>query len=154
MNVWLTKLRDNAILPDRATTGSFGYDLAASEEITIEPQEVALISTGLALARDLPYERVTADRDALLTRMAMLILPRSSLFKRRGLIIPNSPGLVDADYAGELFVQVLNLRSTPTTVPAGERVAQMIFPIVGLPQFGYLDADTSRTRGGFGSTGA
>lgn len=160
MNLWLTRTRAGVIespeLPSPATRGSFGYDLAAAEDITILPQEVGLIPTGWALARDLPYEKLeyTNSTTPLTVRMAMLILPRSSLFKRHGLIIPNSPGLVDADYAGEIFVQVLNLRSESTTVRAGERVAQLVFTLVALPQLAMMEPDLARTRGGFGSTGA
>jgi dUTP pyrophosphatase len=85
----------------------------------------------------------------------MLVLPRSSLGLKFGLILPNSPGLVDADYAGPIGILVHNLRDEPVTVPAGTRVAQAVFVELKFPRL--IEggaADPRRTRGGFGSTGA
>jgi dUTP pyrophosphatase len=85
----------------------------------------------------------------------MLVLPRSSLALKFGLILPNSPGLVDADYAGPIGILVHNLHDAPVRVPAGTRVAQAVFAELRFPRLTEEDAaDPRRTRGGFGSTGA
>ncbi len=83
----------------------------------------------------------------------MLILPRSSLALKFGLILPNSPGLVDADYAGPIGILVHNLRDEPVTLSAGTRIAQAVFVRLEFPIMEEAEADPGRSRGGFGSTG-
>jgi dUTP pyrophosphatase len=142
----LHQLDPDARLPARATPGSFGYDLATAQDETVAPGETRVLATGFALARDLPLDRGGG--------LAMLILPRSSLSLTFGLILPNAPGLVDADYAGPIGVLVHNLRAEPVTVPAGTRIAQAVFVEVRFPALRpTTEADPARTRGGFGSTG-
>jgi dUTP pyrophosphatase len=143
----LKKLDPAARLPARATSGSFGYDLAVLADETVGPRETRILATGLQLAHDLPLGEAAG--------LAMLVLPRSSLGLKFGLILPNSPGLVDADYAGPIGILVHNLRDEPVTVPAGTRVAQAVFVELKFPRL--IEggaADPRRTRGGFGSTGA
>jgi dUTP pyrophosphatase len=143
----LKKLDPAARLPARATTGSFGYDLAVLADETVGPRETRILATGLQLAHDLPHGETAG--------LAMLVLPRSSLALKFGLILPNSPGLVDADYAGPIGILVHNLRDQPVTVPAGTRVAQAVFAELKFPRLTEGGAaDRRRTRGGFGSTGA
>jgi dUTP pyrophosphatase len=134
-----------ARLPARATAGSFGYDLAVLADETVAPRETRILATGLKLASDLPHDAGGG--------LAMLVLPRSSLALRFGLILPNSPGLVDADYAGPIGILVHNLRDDAVTVPAGTRVAQAVFVEIRFPTMIEGEADGARTRGGFGSTG-
>ncbi len=141
----LEKTQPSAKIPERATAGSFGYDLATIEEHTIAPGETTILKTGMKLAADLPCR----DEEGI----AMLILPRSSLPLKYGLILPNSPGLIDADYGGDIGVIVHNLREEPVTLEAGTRVAQAIFARVWLPPVTEAVAETNRLRGGFGSTG-
>jgi dUTP pyrophosphatase len=142
----LKRLADTARLPARATTGSFGYDLATAQEETLGPRETRALPCGFQLAADLPYDA----RGGL----AMLILPRSSLALKFGLILPNSPGLVDADYAGPIGILVHNLRDEPVTLQAGTRIAQAVFARLEFPALAEVaDADPARQRGGFGSTG-
>lgn len=142
----LKRLADGAQLPARATSGSFGYDLAVVEEAAVGPRETRVLPCGFQLAADLPHD----GRGGL----AMLILPRSSLALRYGLILPNSPGLVDADYAGPIGILVHNLRHETVTVPAGTRIAQAVFVRMEFPVLAEAyEEDASRTRGGFGSTG-
>lgn len=135
-----------ATLPARATSGSFGYDLATGADETVGPRETRVLPCGWQLATDLPHDAAGG--------LAMLILPRSSLALKFGLILPNSPGLVDADYAGPIGILVHNLRDEPVTVPAGTRIAQAVFARLEFPGVAEADAaDPERTRGGFGSTG-
>jgi dUTP pyrophosphatase len=142
----LHQLDPSARLPGRATGGSFGYDLATVQDERVEPGETRVLPTGFALARDLPLDRGGG--------LAMLILPRSSLSLKYGLILPNAPGLVDADYAGPIGVLVHNLRREVVTVPAGTRIAQAVFVELRFPELRATgEADPARTRGGFGSTG-
>lgn len=85
----------------------------------------------------------------------MMILPRSSLALTFGLIIPNAPGLVDADYAGRIGILIHNLREDAVTVPAGTRIAQAVFVRMEFPALSEEEhEDLSRMRGGFGSTGS
>lgn len=144
--VHITRIDPHASLPVRATAGSFGYDLATLEECTIAAGETTIIKTGMKLAADLPCR----EEDGV----AMLILPRSSLSLKYGLILPNSPGLIDADYGGEIGIIVHNLKNEPVTLEAGTRIAQAIFARVWLPTIEETKADAPRPRGGFGSTGS
>lgn len=141
----LARIADGSRLPDRATDGSFGYDISTLESCEISARETTIVHTGLKLAADLP---TSVDEG-----VAMLILPRSSLPLRHGLILPNSPGLIDADYGGEIGVIVHNLRDEPVRLEAGTRIAQAVFVKVLLPSIVSADEDPDRTRGGFGSTG-
>ena len=142
----LQRLTPDARLPGRATSGSFGYDLATAHDESIGPRETRVLPCGFKLARDLPHDGLGG--------LAMLILPRSSLALKFGLILPNSPGLVDADYAGPIGILVHNLRDERVDVPMGTRIAQAVFVRLEYPVHAEThDADPERTRGGFGSTG-
>lgn len=144
--VVLKRLAPTALPPQRATAGSFGYDLATVDEHTISPRETTVVPCGFQLAADLPVDAQAG--------LAMLILPRSSLPLKYGLILPNSPGLIDADYAGPLGIIVHNLNDEPVTLPAGTRIAQAVFVRVEFPDLQEtVTSDPRRTRGGFGSTG-
>jgi len=133
-------------VPARATRGSFGHDLATVRQETIGGRETRVLPCGLRLARDLPHDARGG--------IAMLVLPRSSLSIKYGLILPNSPGLIDADYSEAIGIIVHNLRDTPVTLDAGTRVAQALFVRVEFPTIAVgNDADPARGRGGFGSTG-
>lgn len=132
-----------AAMPERKTAHSAGYDLAAAEPVVIEPRKVALIPTGL---------KAYMEGDEVL-----LLTIRSSLAAKRGLMLANGVGVIDADYAdnpdneGHILVAVVNLTDQPVSVAAGERVAQGIF-VRYLTTAG--DAAGGRRTGGFGSTGA
>lgn len=140
------KVRPTAVLPSRATSGSVGYDLTTVESVTLPPQGTALAPTGLALAKDLPITARGAQ--------ALLILPRSSLFLKYRVLIPNSPGLIDTDYTGEIKVILYNPTSEQTAIPAGTRIAQAVFVTVDFPMLIVQEDATARVeRGGFGSTG-
>jgi dUTP pyrophosphatase len=130
-------------LPRYATAGSAGLDLAAAVdgELVLEPGARALVPTGLRIALPAGYEAQ--------------VRPRSGLALRSGLLLPNAPGTIDADYRGEISVLLMNAGHEPFTVRRGDRVAQLVVaPVVQaqLVEVATLDA-TERGAGGFGHTG-
>ncbi len=130
-------------LPAYATEGAAGMDLlaAVAAPVTIPPGGRALIPTGLTIALPQDYE--------------LQVRPRSGLALRHGIVLPNSPGTIDADYRGEVQVIVMNAGDAPFVVERGMRIAQAILaPVVRLAwrETTTLDA-TTRGEGGFGSTG-
>ena len=134
---------DGLPLPAYATTGAAGMDLLAAVEapVTIEPGKRALIPTGLAIALPPGFE--------------MQVRPRSGLALRNGILLPNSPGTIDEDYRGEVQVILLNAGDVPFTVERGMRIAQAIVAPVVCAEWQEVENldDTSRSTGGFGSTG-
>ena len=144
MMVHLKKTDARAKLPTRATSGSAGFDLYAllEEELMIYPNQPVGIHTGIALS--MPNHQ-----------MVGLIYPRSGLATKFGLIPSNCVGVIDSDYRGELMVSLTNLSKTAYCLKPFERIAQLIFTPVLLPELSEveeLDA-TERGEGGFGSTG-
>ena len=131
-------------LPHYATAGSAGLDLRAciSDKIILEPGQTVLIPTGLAIH--------LADAN-----YAAMILPRSGLGHKHGVVLGNLVGLIDSDYQGELMVSTWNRGSTAFTIEPFERIAQMVIVPVVQAQFNLVaDFDASdRGAGGFGSTG-
>ena len=131
-------------LPAYATPGSAGLDLRAllQADLTLEPGQTVLIPTGLAIH--------VADPN-----LAALILPRSGLGHKHGIVLGNLVGLIDSDYQGQLFVSVWNRGHEPFRLTPLERIAQMI--IVPIVQVGFNIVDdfesSERGDGGFGSTG-
>ncbi len=131
-------------LPDYATAGSAGMDLRAclDEALQIRPGETHLIPTGLAIHIGDPG-------------LAAVILPRSGLGHKHGIVLGNLVGLIDSDYQGQLFVSCWNRSNESFTIEIGERIAQLVFMPVVQAQFDIVkDFDTShRSEGGFGHTG-
>lgn len=131
-------------LPDYATDGSAGMDLRAclDEKLEIKPGETHLIPTGLAIHID----------DA---SMAAVILPRSGLGHKHGIVLGNLVGLIDSDYQGQLFVSCWNRGGDSFTIDVGDRIAQLVFVPVVQADFDIVaDFDESqRAAGGFGHTG-
>jgi dUTP pyrophosphatase len=131
-------------LPDYATAGSAGMDLRAclDESLTISPGETRLIPAGFAMHME--------D-----SGMAAVILPRSGLGHKHGLVLGNLVGLIDSDYQGQVFVSCWNRSDTGFTVEPGARIAQMVFlPVVQACWELVNDFDSSdRGGGGFGHTG-
>lgn len=130
--------------PDYATEGSAGLDLRAclQEPLTLEPGQSALIPTGLAIHIDDPG-------------LAAMILPRSGLGHKHGIVLGNLVGLIDSDYQGELMVSCWNRGNTTFTIGVGERIAQMVLVPVVQADFQLVSEFTASRRGerGFGSTG-
>ena len=139
----LTLLEKGVSLPKYATTGSSGVDLAANIDsaITLQPLERTLVPTGI--------------RISLPTGCEAQIRPRSGLAWKRGLTVLNTPGTIDSDYRGDVGVILVNLSNEEQRVDPGERIAQMVFSVVGSGEFitGPSLDETGRGEGGFGSTG-
>ena len=137
------KLNENAILPTYGSAEAAGADLYAcmEETVTVQPGEVAWISTGIAL--EVPKG------------CAGLIYARSSLGTKRGLAPANKVGVIDSDYRGEVKVVLLNHSNVPQSVAPGERIAQLVITPVLTPAYKEVEdlTDTTRGTGGFGSTG-
>jgi dUTP pyrophosphatase len=131
-------------LPAYATPGSAGLDLRAcvTEPVTLAPGQSALIPTGLAMhLRDPAY--------------AAMLLPRSGLGTKHGIVLGNLVGLIDSDYQGPLMVSCWNRGQASFTIQPMERVAQMVIVPVVQASFRVVDSFEASTRGtgGFGSTG-
>ena len=139
-----SRLGNEIPLPEYATTGSAGLDLRAclDEAITIHPNATVLIPTGLAIH--------IGDNS-----LAAVLLPRSGLGHKHGIVLGNLVGLIDSDYQGQVFVSCWNRGNEPFTVNIGERIAQMVFvPVVQVAFEQVTDFDEShRGEGGFGHTG-
>lgn len=131
-------------LPAYATPGSAGLDLRAclDEPLVLEPGQTQLIPTGLAIHLEDPG-------------MAAMILPRSGLGHKHGIVLGNLVGLIDSDYQGPLMVSCWNRGHTAFTVQPMERIAQMVIVPVVQAQFRLVDSFEATQRGeaGFGSTG-
>lgn len=136
------RLRDQ--LPQYATPGSAGLDLRACLDapLTLNPGQTALIPAGMAIH--------IADPG-----LAAMILPRSGLGHKHGIVLGNLVGLIDSDYQGPLMVSCWNRGSTAYTVQPGERIAQLVVVPVVQVAFEIVDdfTATARGAGGFGSSG-
>jgi dUTP pyrophosphatase len=134
-------LHPAAQLPRRAHPGDAGADLFAVEEVIIPAGERRDVGTGIALAIPGGY--------------AGFVQPRSGLAFKHGIMVVNSPGLIDAGYRGEVRVSLYNSGRGPFTVAVGERIAQLVIQKVEEPEYVAADElpDTSRGEGGFGSSG-
>lgn len=126
--------------PLRATPGSAGWDVYSNEDVTIPPRELRSISTGFGIQLPKGYY--------------VSLLPRSSFGKKK-IIITNSPGTIDSDYTGEIFVMLYNLSDDFFYVKQGDRIAQMLLQSYNPIEFEVVSEfeSTERGEGGFGSTG-
>lgn len=131
-------------LPEYATAGSAGLDLRAclDEPLLLNPGETRLIPTGLAIHIDDPG-------------LAAVLLPRSGLGHKHGIVLGNLVGLIDSDYQGQVFVSCWNRGQEPFTIQVGDRLAQMVFVPVAQVRFQRVDefTESQRAHGGFGHTG-
>ncbi|MDR1377821.1 MAG: dUTP diphosphatase [Synergistaceae bacterium] len=144
ISIFRTERAKKFPLPAYATPASAGVDLRAVEGCAIQPGERRLIPTGISIALPVGYEAQ--------------VRPRSSLALKQGIILPNSPGTIDADYRGEIKVILLNLGDSPFTIEPGDRIAQMVVAPVSQVNWAEVDTlndlrETERSEGGFGSTG-
>ncbi len=142
MKVPVHRIDPSLPLPKFHTHGSFAFDFIARETIEVLPGEVQFV----------PGNVIVECPDNL----ALLVMPRSSLFRKKSLILPNSPGLIDQDFCGpedEIKIQVLNLGKEKVIVERGERIAQGLFVRTETIEFEEMDRPEGDSRGGFGSTG-
>lgn len=130
-------------LPQYASDGAAGMDVRASitEPITIQPNEIRLVPTGLHL--EIPEG------------LECQVRPRSGLALKHGITVLNSPGTIDADYRGEIGVILINHSSNPFVIQPCDRIAQLVFAPVVTVSLNNISSLTSSERGakGFGSTG-
>ncbi len=131
-------------MPAHSTSGSAGMDLRACipDAITLNPGDCELIPTGLAIYIEDPG-------------FAALILPRSGLGHKHGIVLGNLVGLIDSDYQGELMISCWNRGETEFTIQRGDRIAQLVLVPVAQMEFSVVEdfQDTARGVNGFGSSG-
>ncbi len=138
------RIGDTVPLPHYATEGSAGLDMRAcvDDAVTVEPGATTLIPTGLAIHIGDPG-------------LAAVLLPRSGLGHKHGLVLGNLTGLIDSDYQGQVFISCWNRGSAAYDIRPGERIAQMVFVPVEQVRFEVVEdfADSTRGAGGFGHSG-
>lgn len=139
-----SKIGDAISLPTYATDGSAGLDLRAciDKPLQVNANETILIPTGIAIYIADPH-------------LAAVILPRSGLGHKHGIVLGNLVGLIDSDYQGELKVSCWNRNQDHFTIQPGDRIAQLVFLPVVQAQFNIVEhfEETDRGIGGFGSSG-
>ncbi|WP_428412843.1 dUTP diphosphatase [Legionella sp.] len=139
-----SRIGESIPLPTYATDGSAGLDLRVciNEPVQIAPQETVLLPTGISIYIGDP-------------KLAAVILPRSGLGHKNGIVLGNLVGLIDSDYQGELKISCWNRSSEHFTINPGERIAQLVFVPVVQAAFELVNefTETSRGEGGFGSSG-
>lgn len=129
-------------LPPYSSAGAAAFDLITRETTVIEPNQTALVPGNVIVKVPAGY--------------VLLLVPRSSLPRKKGLVFPHSVGVIDQDYHGpkdEVMVQVKNVTDAPVTVERGERIAQGMFVPVSIAQWTEVESHGAESRGGFGSTG-
>ncbi len=142
MEVSIQRIDTTLPLPSYATAGAVGFDLVTRETTVVAPGAIALVPGNVVIRVPEGY--------------ALLVVPRSSLPRKKGLVCPHSIGVIDCDYHGpedEVLVQVHNITKDPVTVERGERIAQGLFVKIEKGEWQEVDDHGAPTRGGFGSTG-
>lgn len=141
LTVQITRIHPDAVLPEYQTAEAAAFDLAAVDDVSIDPGRVALIPTGLVIK--------------VPRRMFLGLFARSSTPLKRGLMVANGVGVIDPDYCGptdEVKIAVMNFTADPVTVRAGDRIAQGI--LLESPRVEWVEAEAGEvSRGGFGSSG-
>ena len=133
-------ISSNGKVPSQKHASDIGYDISASNDVTLKSNEVTLVNTGIAIS--LPQQ------------CAGFVLPRSGLSTKHKITLINSPGLIDPGYTGELFVPLMNFGDKDYSIKAGERIAQLVLVNTHIVDFKVVDTlpETDRSSGGFGST--
>jgi len=143
MQIKIKRIEKDLPLPEYQTPGSVAFDLYSRKDMTIEPKSLGFIPTNLIIKTPPGY--------------ALIIVPRSSTPKRKGLSIPHGIGIIDQDYCGEddeLLLQVYNFTNEEVKVERGERVGQAVFLPIEKAEWIEVDQMSSESRGGYGSTGS
>lgn len=139
-----SRIGESIPLPHYATDGSAGLDMRAciDDVLAVAPGETVLVPTGLAIHVGDPA-------------LAAVLLPRSGLGHKHGLVLGNLTGLIDSDYQGQVFISCWNRSNKAYDVKPGERIAQMVFVPVEQVKFEVVEEfdDSSRGEGGFGHSG-
>lgn len=138
--VKILKHREDFETPRPETSGAVGYDLRANGTHIVQSGNMKLIPLGVSVEVPKGY--------------ALQLLPRSSLFGKTGLVVGNSIGLIDQDYRGEIMLCLWNPQEYDVEILNGERIAQMVFVKIDMPELVATDvlSPSSRDKGGFGST--
>ena len=138
------KIGNSIPLPQIATEGSAGMDMRAciDSELTVLPGDTLLVPTGIAIH--------IADKN-----LAAVLLPRSGLGHKHGLVLGNLTGLIDSDYQGQIFISCWNRGEKVYTIGPGDRIAQMVFIPIEQVKFDVVDdfKESDRGEGGFGHSG-
>lgn len=141
MKIKIKRLNKDVELPKYQTKGSVAFDIASSEDLTLRTKQWKLVSTGLVIKTPPGH--------------MLLIVPRSSLFMKKGLALVNTVGIIDQDYSGqqdEIKLALINLGENEVKVVKGERLAQGIFVKIEKAEWEEVK-NMGKSRGGFGSTG-
>lgn len=143
LNVGISKVHPGAKIPEYATAGSAGFDICLAESVAIKPGETVLARTGLVIE--------TPEGHAL------ILAPRSSTFKKYGIKLANTVGIIDPDYRGpedEILLALHNTSDTMWLFEAGDRLVQGIFVLTTIADWEVKEvASSEESRGGWGSTG-
>lgn len=142
MRVKIKQIDNTLPLPKYETEGSVGFDFVCREDCDIEAGYMAGIPSNVIIETPPDY--------------MLMVVSRGSTPVKRGLVIPNAIGVIDQDFCGnddEIIIQVWNISNETVHVKRGDRIAQGIFVIVGIPAFDVVDDMGDESRGGFGSTG-
>jgi dUTP pyrophosphatase len=142
MKIDIKRIDNTLPLPRHETAGSVAFDLVVREAKTIAPNEIALVPVNVIVRTPPGY--------------MFMIAPRSSLSRKKGLVMPNSVGIVDQDYCGpadEVTILLWNIGKAPSIVERGERVAQGVFVKIERAEWNEVEEMKDPSRGGFGSTG-
>ncbi|MFP4333230.1 MAG: dUTP diphosphatase [Campylobacterales bacterium] len=141
MKVRIKKLCTEAIIPAYQSDEAAGFDLHSVEELTLKKGERRAVKTGLAMQIDKGYE--------------LQVRARSGLALKHGIALVNAPGTVDSDYRGEIMVILVNLGDEEFSIKIGDRIAQAVLKEVVQAEIFEVEEleDSSRGKGGFGSTG-
>ena len=138
------RIRGEFGLPHYATEGSAGLDLRACVDVSLnlEPGQTELIPTGIAIHIGDPG-------------LAAMLIPRSGMGHKHGIVLGNLTGLIDSDYQGQLFVSCWNRSNSAFVIEPGDRIAQMVIVPVVQADFNIVESfeESDRAEGGFGSTG-
>ena len=133
-------ISQNGKIPSQKHDSDIGYDISASDNVTLKSNEVTLVKTGIAI--NLPDQ------------CAGFVLPRSGLSTKYKITLINSPGLIDPGYTGELLVPLINHADRDYVIKIGDRIAQLVLINTNNVDFKIVDSlpETDRSSGGFGST--